>query len=175
MHDNLSFNITKEGTEKDFEIIFQNYRLLVYRIAFSYTADSFEAENITQDVFVKVYYKLGSFQGKSKFSTWIYRITINTCHDYARRKKMINIEFTDDIDRYSVASDKLYNEKEIQEEVQKAIKRLPEKLRGMVILRYIEQLSCKEIASIFNCSVSSVDVNLFRARKLLKNFLTHLI
>jgi RNA polymerase sigma-70 factor (ECF subfamily) len=161
--------------EEGFKNLVTHFQDMIYNVAFSYVHNDFTAEDITQDVFIKIYCKFETFHGLSSLSTWIYRITINACHDYARREKTTRIISLDQVVNHSFTLGQSFETQETKEEVRYAISQLPEKYRGIVILRYLEKLSCKEISSILQCSISSVEINLFRARKLLKKSLEPLI
>ena len=171
MNDNeLREHIRLDG-KKGFKVLMQEYQDMVFTVAWSYVRGQSDAEDITQEVFIKIFRKIGSFRWSSRLSTWIYRITINTCHDHARRKKMADIPVSGQSETLSAPFRQQLESQETREEIRKAVHSLPERYRDVVILRYTEKRSCREIASILQCSVASVEVNLFRARGLLKELL----
>ena len=75
------------GNQQNFKLLIKKYEANVFRTAIGFLHNKQDAEEITQDVFVKVYQSLSSFRGKAAFSTWLYRITVNTCLNYLRKKK----------------------------------------------------------------------------------------
>ena len=128
-----------------------------------------DAEEVTQDVFMKDYMNLSSFNGISSFSTWLYRIAYNTAISYTR--KMKNEEYVVDDKVWNTISDTevddaLSDESEAQIELlMNALQKLPPEDRALITLYYEEEKSVKEISSIFNLSESNVKVRLFRLRK----------
>ena len=128
-----------------------------------------DAEEVTQDVFMKAYMNLSSFNGISSFSTWLYRIAYNTAISYTRKRK--NEEYVVDDKVWNTISDTevddaLSDESEAQIELlMNALQKLPPEDRALITLYYEEEKSVKEISSIFNLSESNVKVRLFRLRK----------
>jgi len=136
-----------------------------------------EAEDLAQEVFIKVYRNLNSFREMSKFSTWLYRITVNTVWDYLRkqkRRKTISLEEIEDEGQSAVGASpetvrKELQQKELAEKLKILIQRLPYKYRTVIVLKDIENLSYKDIAKVSRCSIGTVESRLFRARMMLKD------
>jgi len=128
-------------------------------------------DDIAQEVFLTVYKNLKSFRFQSQFTTWLYRITVNKCKDHLRKVKIRNIIsfFKEDEEEpgYNISYENI-NTAEI---VQKAIEKLPEKLRLPLLLKDIQGLSYQEIAEIAKCELGTVKSRIFRAREGLKNIL----
>jgi RNA polymerase sigma-70 factor, ECF subfamily len=126
-------------------------------------------DDIAQDVFITVYRNLGKFRFESQFTTWLYRITVNKCKDYLRKKKIrsvfLPIKDTDE------AVYEQEHTSDISEAVHKAIARLPEKLRLPLLMKDIEGLSYQDIAETMNCEIGTVKSRIFRAREGLRNML----
>ncbi|MDR1195050.1 MAG: sigma-70 family RNA polymerase sigma factor [Endomicrobium sp.] len=173
----------KAGKLEAFEALIIKYKNKVYSIAFSFTANHSESDDIAQNVFFKVYLNLNSFEEKSAFSTWLYRITVNECYNGLKKRKnnILSLDFEiNDGETSSVKSmieDKNGNiedsmlSQEIQLQVRKAVLKLPDKYRMIITLRDIEELSYEEIAQVMKISNDKVKVWLFRARSKLKNIL----
>lgn len=130
--------------------------------------DTDYTDDISQDVFISAFHKLGDFRFESKFTTWLYRVTVNKCRDYLRKKKVRQI-FTPLKEEIHQQSGRMHTESiDIPSFVQKAIDKLPEKLRIPLILRDIEGFSYKEIADQLEVEVGTIKSRIFRARESLK-------
>ena len=128
-------------------------------------------DDIAQDVFITVYRNLNHFRFESQFTTWLYRITVNKCKDYMRKIKIRNI-FTPLKEAEEKTGDTTTPESsDISGIVQKAIGRLPEKLRVPLLLKDIEGMSYQEIAETVQCEIGTVKSRIFRAREGLRNIL----
>lgn len=158
--------------------IYQDYVFtLAYQIVKSYTI----AEEITQDVFIKVFKKIDTYQARSKFSTWLYTITYRTGLNYLEKKKitfnMTEIENSQNGDGDSlnffetVKSGYLEDDPDIKKILWDAIDTIPQ-MQGLVItLYYLQQFSVNDIAEMLNIPQNTIKINLFRGRKTLKELL----
>ena len=163
----------KSGDQDAFRQLFEQYQHLVFNISYRMSGNQKEAEDITQDVFVKIYHAIGKFRGDAKLSSWIYRIAVNTCLKRERRKKLenwISLEFLFQEKEKSppVSPEKSPDQQiEIAEKeqiVQKAIQSLPERQKTALILHRYENLSYEEIATVMEISLSAVESLLHRAK-----------
>ncbi|EDM45068.1 RNA polymerase, ECF-type sigma factor [unidentified eubacterium SCB49] len=144
----------------------------------SYVQNKEDAEEITQDVFIKVYDKHHDFKGKSSLKTWIYRITINTSLDYIKaknRKKRAAFKNRDD-DALNYIGDfnhpgVLLENKENLAKLFKAINQLPENQKTVLLLLKVEDLSLKEVAEIMDKSLKAIESIFQRAKTNLKKIL----
>jgi RNA polymerase sigma-70 factor, ECF subfamily len=180
--DNFDFTESKNEREEDFSLIrsFINgdetiFRILVIKhkekvrnLVFLTLGDVEFVDDISQDVFISVYHKLKEFRFESKFTTWLYRITVNKCRDYLRKKRVRSI-FVPIKD-----TDTEYGERTISENVdipnlvRNAIDKLPEKLKVPLVMRDIDGFSYKEIADALGTEVGTIKSRIFRARESLK-------
>ena len=134
---------------------------------------------MAQEIFIKVWRNAKKFKGKSKFSTWLYRITANHCLNYRRRRKSANVSL-DDLTEHGRTPDALkvepdWEQKRQIELVRKAVNELPERQRMALVLAQYEGRSYKEIAEIMKVSVSSVESLIFRARGQLRKKLAKVL
>lgn len=160
-----------DGNESAFEKLVMLHRDKVRNLIFLTLGDSEFIDDIIQDVFISVYHKIKEFRFESKFTTWLYRITVNKCRDYLRKKRVRSI-FTPIKDAHeNIQSSAMRTDIDIPQLVQKAIERLPEKLKVPLILRDIEGFSYNEIADQLDCEVGTVKSRIFRARESLKALL----
>lgn len=149
----------------------------VYNIALAYVHNTWDAEEITQDVFISIFRKAGTFREKSTVKTWIHRITINTSINYIRKKKRFTfVELTGgasyrpDFDHPGV----LMEEKEKYRILSGVIDTLPDAQKTAFILSYIEELPRQEVADIMQISLKAVESLLQRAKKKLREKLGRL-
>lgn len=165
-----------EGDTKAFAILVDRYKDLVFTLTIRMLKNREEAEEVSQDTFIKVFKSLGKFKGDSKFSTWIYRVAYNTCLDRIKKNKRqlkeVSIdEFTEhQIKTMDNALDTL--EKHEQEKaIQECLQQLPSEDSFLLTLFYFEDFTLEEISKIVNIEVNNVKVKLFRSRKKLASIL----
>ena len=179
--------LIEAGDEQAFVSLVRRYKTQVYGVSYSILGSREDADEISQDVFIKVYDSIYKFNGKSSFSTWLYRVTVNKCRDALRkrkRKKEISMEtdisgqeglkLKDVLESEQKSADELMQDRELQEIVRTAIGTLPEKYRIAITLKEIEHLSYAEIADVMKVTLHNVKVMLFRARVKLKKRLRFL-
>ena len=165
-----------------FEKLYHEYRILVYNVALNYVQNTEDAEEITQDVFVKVYHSLDNFNQKSSYKTWIYRITINQCLDFIKMKNSQK--------RFFIFGKKSQNEIEYmntttfehpgilmekQEEAKilfEVINTLTENQKTAFLLSKLDGMSNPEISEIMQLSISSVESLIFRSKAALQDKLS---
>jgi RNA polymerase sigma-70 factor (ECF subfamily) len=174
MDDKELTTIIKTDDQNAFKHLFDRYKHLVYNICYRMSGNREEAEDNTQDVFIKIFHAIGKFRNEAKLSSWIYRIAVNTCLKRARRKKLenwISLEFLfQDAgifqpQAYEETPDQEVEILEKEEIVQQAIQRLPERQKTALILHRYENLSYQEIAEIMKISISAVESLLHRAKE----------
>ena len=164
------------GETNAFSEIVEMYKDLVYTLAIRLMKNPVIAEEMSQDAFIKVYKNLSKFKGESKLSSWIYRITYNTCLDELRRqKKNFNLveinEFTEnELKTIDNALTKMEDE-ELQSKLKNCIDELPEKMGFLLTLYYFEDHSIKDMADVVGEKQNTVKVNLHRARLKLASIL----
>ncbi|MFN3755083.1 RNA polymerase sigma factor [Flavobacterium sp.] len=157
-----------------FERLYHEHKTLVYNVALNYLQSIEDAEEVTQDVFIKVYHSLENFNQKSSYKTWIYRITINQCLDFTKKKNSQK--------RFFIFGKKSQNEQEylnistfehpgiLMENQEEAtilfavINTLTENQKTAFLLSKLDNLSNPEIAEIMQLSISSVESLVFRAK-----------
>ncbi len=157
-----------QGDEQAQRTIFERFRDRVYSIALYSLGEGGMPEDVLQGVFIKVFQALPTFRFESELGTWIYRIAINECHDHRRRSKMnlVGLESIIGSDAEidgAPTPDQKQVERERQVKVRKAIFKMSPKLRDVLILRYVEELSYEEIAVVMQLSPGTVASRLNRA------------
>ena len=159
------------GEEEGFERLVRKYQNRVLNIVYSLIGQDRESEDISQEAFLKVYHNLIYFKKQSQFSTWLYRIVVNTAYDFLRkRKNFVSNEGALETKLFTCEGPRdtlLLKEKEAQ--IQKALDNIPLKFRAAVVLKDIEGLSYAEISKVLSCSVGTVESKIYRGRQFLKN------
>ena len=168
--DNIYIKRVLDGDRNAYAFLVDKYKSMVYSLAYSITKNREEAEEVAQDTFVKAYQSLQSFQGKAKFSSWLYRIVYNSgiSHIRKQRKEKISIDETNIPESLYVDSKK--NHEALSGEERKkfleiAMDSLDEDERMFVILYYYEERDLEEISEIAGLTKTNTKVKLFRARK----------
>jgi RNA polymerase sigma factor (sigma-70 family) len=159
-----------DGDVQSFEEIVRRYNMMVYTLAYRVLKIREEAEELAQDVFLKIYQSLDKFNRKSKLSTWIYRITYNaSINKYKSQKRKIDTLELDNIHDLSISdSSDSYDEVSINDKreiINNSISKLPETDRIIITLYYYEELPIKEVAEIVGMSTHNVKIKLFRSRQ----------
>lgn len=166
----------RNGSRKAFELLYQANQRRVFSVAFNFFGGNHEmAEDVTQQVFLKIFNKIANFRGDAEFTTWIYRMTINACIDEQRKtRRFFSIESFFGEFRVKKTQDEKFEQREVSGEVQKAIGELKPKFRLPVLLKYSEGLSYEEIAKVLDCSIGTISSRLNRGHKMLAQKLKHL-
>lgn len=181
--ENKLVNKAVKGDNSAFEALMEKHMGIIYNIALRMTANQDDAEDMTQEIMIKIFRSLGSFKGNSKFSTWIYRVAVNTCLDELKKKKnkkhlSLDAEISGDdgenqieIKDDSPSPEKLAEQNELRDMVAAAVKLLSDEHRAVIVLRDIRGMSYSEIAGILGCSDGTVKSRISRARAQLKMIL----
>lgn len=168
--DQLIITKVLQGDVNSFSILVDNYKDMVFSLAFKLTKSREEAEEISQDTFIKAYKKLVDFKGDSKFSTWLYRIAYHTSLDAIKKNKNSRNTFEiNEVTGHRIQSIETtlqgIERKERAELMKNCLLKLPEEERTIIWMFYYEELSLKEITEVTDFSESNLKVKLHRARK----------
>ncbi|MFD2585314.1 RNA polymerase sigma factor [Croceitalea marina] len=164
------------GNSQEFSKLVDNYKNLVFTVALRMLKNTEEAEEVTQDTFVKVFKSIKSFKGDSKFSTWIYRIAYNSCLDRLKKiKKVQQIKSFDEISGVEISDLSTVLDAIEREEKSKVLKQciglLSPSDSALLTLFYFEEKNLNELSKILNLTENNVKVKLFRARARLAKIL----
>lgn len=148
------------------------YLKMVYRISFHYFGNREDAEDVSQDVFLKLYSHNTKFESEEELKAWLIRVTTNTCHSYFRnpfrkRKTEIDEKEIENIVGSSSSEQEIINRKVVMD----AVMSLPERYRIVVYLYYYEEYSICQISNTLNIKETTIQTRLSRAREKLKNVL----
>lgn len=164
------------GDDDAFRVLFETHKDRVYSIALRYSGDSAAAMDIAQDTFVKLLSSIRQFRGDSSFESWLYRMVVNTCLDYHRKRRRFLPIVDEALDVFRPSDETALHDmlrEEQEERVQQVVAQLPEEQRIVVVLRYTEGRSYEEIADLLGCRRGTVASRLNRAHKALERRLSH--
>ena len=170
-------NLVKGGQSNAFSYIVEKYQDIVFSIALKVLRNRDDAEEMAQESFIKAYKSIHSFKGNAKFSTWLYRITYNTCISEIRKRKMHfssteEIEIRDETQEINLDG---IPEENRAKAIKEAMNQLPEDEYTLILLYYFEEQSVEEISKVTGLSESNTKVKLFRARKKLYTILNDML
>jgi RNA polymerase sigma-70 factor, ECF subfamily len=168
----------QQGDRAAFQLLFETYKDKVFSIAvYSSGGDRAVADDVTQQIFLKLFTAIRQFRGDSEFTTWLYRLVVNACLDERRRRRRL-LPWGETVAMRNPGEkkpqEKQYARLEVAEAVQAAIGELKPKFRLPILLKYIEGLSYEEIASVMGCSKGTVASRLNRGHSQLAKRLSHL-
>jgi len=159
------------GEREGFDRLVERYQRDVYRLCYRYVNNHDDASDMAQEVFIKAYKALRRFRGESAFSTWLYRIAVNTCLNFRAVRRPRIEELPETLaDTRAGAADRVEYDEQAQR-VREAVSRLPNKQRATLILKIYHDLTHEEVASVLGASVGTVKANLFHALANLRRML----
>ena len=158
------------GNTKAFEDLVDRYQKQVFSTAYRMTNNSDDAEDITQNVFTKVYENLKSYRPEHKFFSWIYRITVNEAVNLLKQRNRIQ-ELNEDKLRENETPEEVFQKAQMRDRIQDAILEIPLVYRIVLLLKHFNHFSYREIAYIMDVSEKKVKSRLFTARQQLRTVL----
>jgi RNA polymerase sigma-70 factor (ECF subfamily) len=169
----------KRGDAQAFQALYDKHKRRVYSLCLRMTANTAEAEDLTQEAFLQLYRKIGTFRGESAFSTWLHRLSVNVVLMQLRRKSLpvVSLEETtqggeEDTPKKDFGADDLALAGSIDRlQLQKAVDDLPPGYRTIFVLHDVEGYEHNEIATIVGCSIGNSKSQLHKARMKLRDLL----
>ncbi|PIR37218.1 MAG: RNA polymerase subunit sigma-70 [Alphaproteobacteria bacterium CG11_big_fil_rev_8_21_14_0_20_39_49] len=155
------------GDRESFSALIEYYYDMIFRIAYKWCGNKEDAEDIAQESCIKIAQSLSGFKMESKFSSWIYRIVINTANDLYRKKKYTVSDVIEEIESDEADATEIIYCKQLWQTVHK----LPDKQRDAVLLVYSEGLNHNEAAEVMQCAESTVSWYIMEAKKTLKQMM----
>ena len=168
-----------KGQQEYFSILVDRYKDRIYTMAYNYTNSSSEAEDLAQEAFVKIFKKLSYFNFKSKFSTWVYKVSMNVCVDWHRKNKkwkMIQLNqkpeyLLEGMDAQSLQVEEIVINNENREAFNKILMNLKAQYKFVIILYYCQGLSVVEISEILCLPQKTVYTRIRRGRQQLSDLI----
>ncbi len=177
----------QQGDVHAFEELVERYHGKIYGLTYNMTSNREDAEDLTQEVFVKAFEALPRFKGKSSFYTWLYRIAVNKTINYRKKRNRKRALSLDQFDQ-DIKTDEVYHEltakgsplrnislTELQEKLNEALQNLSEKHRTVVVMHDMQGIPHEEIAKVVGASVGTVRSRLFYARRQMQSELTEFV
>lgn len=186
LEDQKLIKLAREGDQKAFETLLKKYRNLVYHVMIKMVRNPQEAEDLSQEAFIKAFNALSSFNEEFAFSTWLMKIATNNCIDYLRKKKLrtysidepiqykeeqVQIELPD----HNPTPEKTLLNEERRKLINDAIQSLPPRYRHVIVLRHQEEKSYEDIAEILKLPLGTVKARIFRAREMLNKKIKNIL
>lgn len=178
---------TLEGNQLSFQLLVERYSERTFSLVRSYTRNAVEVEDIVQEAFLKAYRRLETFQQQASFSTWLYRIAVNTALDFLKRRGRSPVQSVEDPELVGgqreggsgrgseiSAPDARLESEEIAEITHEVLEGLPEIFRTVLVMREFEEMAYQEMADVLGISIGTVESRLFRARARFRDRLARL-
>ncbi|MDW7773494.1 MAG: RNA polymerase sigma factor [Desulfobulbaceae bacterium] len=165
------------GHKQAYSILIKRYQRQIFNLMFRYSRSQNDAADLTQEVFLRAYEKLNSFRSEYRFFTWLYTLAVNMANDWARKKTRLLQHQEQMADRmvYPDAAgfrqEKILENREDLRQLQKAVDMLADDTREILLLRYHEECSVKEVARIFSISESAVKMRTARGLRQLQEIM----
>lgn len=159
-----------EGNNEAFSELISRYKRLIYSVAYKFSRDNEEVNDMAQEAFIKIYRSLSKYDSQYKFSTWSVKVATNICLDHVRRKKFnsVSLEEIENFTGSSNSPEEYFLRKEHTQVLRNAIDGLPEIYRIPIIMYHQKGMSYKEIADSLGKPMSIIKNRIFRARHALK-------
>ncbi|OQX95447.1 hypothetical protein B6I21_05400 [candidate division KSB1 bacterium 4572_119] len=174
----------RDGDRTAFRELVERYKKQIYYLAYDLTGNHHDAEDLSQEVFIKVFRSLKKFRGDAKLSSWLYRITVNTCISKQRKKSLAamqlreNFEQEGETDKQFHSSGQNANPEKgaesglMRKNIETALTNLSPREKSIFVLRHYHDLPLKEIAATLNINIGTVKSMLFRAIKKMQHELS---
>ncbi len=164
---------SREGDIKAFESIYEQFKTPIFNLAFRYTYNHAVAEDLLQDIFIKIFTHLHELKKEETFINWLYRIAINTCLSYLRsRKRLLQKSVPlNEVENTIYEKTNDMSERLMNKPLEEAIQGLPAKMKSVFLLHDVQGLKHEEIATTLRCSVGTSKSQLFKARMKIREYL----
>jgi len=166
---------SRDGNPAAFESLIRAHQRMIHSLTFRMTGSMADAEDLTQETFIRAYRQLDSYQGTAKFSSWLYRIAVNACLNWRQRemrRDQIHTRWAGSNDALRSGPEPAADGDALGREVQAALMKLPGKQRAAVVLTVYDGHNHAEAAKILGCSETTVSWRVFAARRKLKRLLS---
>jgi RNA polymerase sigma factor (sigma-70 family) len=171
--DGQIIELVRQGRMDVYRILIDRHKSYIYTLIYQMVDHAETAEDLTQEVFVKMYRTVSGFRGDAKFTTWLYRLTVNVVQDYRRslrRTPLMNVmsKMKDWITSNETQPEQQLIAREERDLKWRLVAELPDKYRFIVVLHYLKEFTYQEIAEITELPIKTIETRLYRAKKILK-------
>jgi RNA polymerase sigma-70 factor (ECF subfamily) len=164
--DQILIENVQRGEMAAFQELVEKYKQKVFYMALDMTGNHHDAEDLSQEVFMKVYTAIKDFRGEAKLSSWLYRIAMNTCIDKTRRKHLKLVDIDEKVYEQATPGknpEQVLQDRSTQDQIEQALQKLPPRQRAIFVMRHYNELMLREIAETLGISEGTVKAQLFRA------------
>lgn len=175
--DSQLVELCRKGLAQGYRSLYEKYGHRIYAFARRFLSDEQHAEDVTQEVFIQVFRKLDGFRGDAKFSTWLFRVTVNSCKNKRRwvdREKPLDQRTYLECSRTgepAAPPERELGQRELRDEIERALNALTEEQRSLILLKGVKNLSYEEIGDVLGQSENQIRGKLYRARKVFRDAL----
>ncbi|WP_041721696.1 RNA polymerase sigma factor [Alkaliphilus metalliredigens] len=168
--DEKLIKLCQDQNMEGFDLLYTKYQSYIYRLCYNYTHSKEDSLDLLQEVYIKIYQSIPRFEKGHPLSPWIKKITINTCHNFARAKKPTPLPLDPTLSIPSADNVELaLSYKSTEKLLKTSISQLPHEIKSVILLRHVEAMSYQEISQCLSIPIGTVKTHLFRGRKHLKD------
>lgn len=171
LSDNELVKLVQAGEAEPFDELVRRHQVKIHDLCYKMLRNYDDAKDLAQETFLKAYRKINKFAGRSKFSTWLYRIAVNNCLNFIKKQRPTEELFEEITSSGKDDPVQKYKSKKFREMIKRTVAKLPEVQRAVFTLRTLEDLSYQEVSEILKKPVSTIKVNHHLAVKNLRNYL----
>ncbi len=165
--------LAKDGNSVAFENLVERNYMLVYKISYKWCRTKDDAEDITQEVFMKLAKKIFSFKEESSFQTWLYRIVINTAKDFTKKEERKIIKEKAFREEQKLKSESAQKGTSMDEKIYQMLELLPQKLKETALLVFCEGMNHREASTVLDCAEKTISWRIYQVKKELQKHLEH--
>lgn len=168
---------SRDGDHDAFRVLVERYMKQTYNVAYGFVRDHDDAEEITQDTFIRAHRSLASFRGDAELGTWLYRIAVNlslNCLNQRKRKAQRELITSEVMGSIGENSTDIHHSVDSRAHIERALHELPTLQRAVVILRHLDGLSTKQVSGLLRCSEGTVKTHLHRGLKKMRKILYYM-
>jgi RNA polymerase sigma-70 factor, ECF subfamily len=165
----------QKGSPAAFDALVYQHQRMIHSLTFRMTGSLADAEDLAQETFLRAYAQIGTFRGTAKFSTWLYRIAVNTCLNWKQseaRRFQLQADCAKEFSTQHLNGENSSAENQSSQQVQSALLKLPAKQRAAIVLTICDGLNHAEAAQVLGCSETTISWRVFAARRKLKCWLS---
>lgn len=171
LSDSELVQLVKAGESEPFDELVRRHQVKIHDLCYKMLRNYDDASDMAQETFIKAYKKINKFQGKSKFTTWLYRIAVNNCLNFIKKQRPTEEIFDEIMSNGEDDPARIYKRKKIKEKILEAVGKLPEVQKAVFTLRTLEDMPYQEVSDILKKPISTIKVNHHLAVKNLRNYL----
>jgi RNA polymerase sigma-70 factor (ECF subfamily) len=169
LSDSELVQLVKVGEPEPFDELVRRHSVKIHDLCYKILRNYDDARDMAQETFIKAYRKITKFDGRSQFSTWLYRIAVNNCLNYLKKQRPTEEIFEEIVSSGRDDPVELYRSKKLREMIYEAVEKLPTVQRAVFTLRTLEDMSYQEVSDILKKPISTIKVNHHLAIKNLRN------